>query len=121
MKYLCLAYFDVEKYEAMPKDEFAAIVAQCRARDEALHKSGHLLSVASLEMPAKAMSVRPRKGQSSVTDGPFIETKEQVGAFFLIEARDRDEALRVASLHPAATLGEHVGWGVEVRGIEFEA
>ena len=54
-----------------------------------------------------------------MTDGPFAETKEQIGAFFIIEARDLDEATRVASQHPAAHLGEEVGWGVEVRPIDY--
>ena len=53
-----------------------------------------------------------------VTDGPFAETKEQIGAFFIIEARDLDEAAEVASLHPAARLGENVGWAIEVRPID---
>ena len=54
-----------------------------------------------------------------MTDGPFAETKEQVGGFFIIEARDLNEAIRVASKHPAALLGEQVGWGIEVRPIEM--
>jgi len=62
--------------------------------------------------------VRPRNGKPSITDGPFIETKEQVGGFFIIEARDLNEAIRVAWKHPAANLGEQVGWGIEVRPIE---
>jgi hypothetical protein len=121
MKYLCLAYYDAKKFDALPKDELDAIVSQCPPHDEALHKSGHLLSVASLEPLEKAMSIRPKHGRPSVTDGPFTETKEQVGAFFLIEAADMNEAVAVASRHPAAHLGEQVGWGVEVRAIEFEA
>ena len=64
------------------------------------------------------MSLRPRKGQILVTDGPFAETREALGSFFLIEARDRDEAVRIASMHPAARLNEHLGWGVEIRPIE---
>jgi hypothetical protein len=67
------------------------------------------------------VSVRPAKGKPSVTDGPFAETKEQLGSFFLIEAKDMEEAVRIASMHPAARLGEQLGWGVEVRGIDFEA
>ncbi len=120
MKYLCLGYYDEKKFDALPKDEVDAIVSQCRAHDEALRRSGHLLTVASLESPRRAASLRPDKGRASMTDGPFTETKEQIGAFFLIEAKDMEEAVRIASLHPAARLGEKVGWGVEVRGIGFE-
>jgi hypothetical protein len=63
-------------------------------------------------------SIRPRAGKPSVTDGPYVETKEQVGGFFIIEASDLDEAIQVASRHPAAHLGERVGWRIEVRPIE---
>jgi hypothetical protein len=119
LKYLCLGYYDEKRFEALPKPEVAAIVAQCHAHDAALHASGKLLMVASLESPQLATSIRPKAGMPSVTDGPFAETKEQLGAFFIIEADDRDEAIRIASMHPAAHLGEQVGWGVEVRAIEM--
>ncbi|MGQ0834524.1 MAG: YciI family protein, partial [Gammaproteobacteria bacterium] len=59
---------------------------------KALRKSGRLLSVASLESPRQAITLRPRSGKVSVTDGPFTEAKEMIGAFFVIEAKDRDEA-----------------------------
>ena len=119
MKFLCLGYYDEKKFNAMPKDEIDAIVRQCHTHDEGLRKSGHLLMVASLAPSKSSTSVRPRNGKPSVTDGPFAETKEQIGAFFIIEARDLDEATRIASLHPAAHLGEAVGWGVEVRPIDY--
>ena len=63
--------------------------------------------------------MRPRKGKVSITDGPFTETKEQIGSFFIVEAADLDEAVRVASNHPVAHLGEQVGWGLEVRPIDM--
>ena len=119
MKFLCLGYYDEKKFNATPKDEIDAIVRQCRTHDEGLRNSGHLLMVASLAPPKAATSLRPRSGKPSVTDGPFAETKEQIGAFFIIEARDLEEATRVASLHPAAHLGEAIGWGVEVRPIDY--
>jgi hypothetical protein len=118
MKYLCLAYYDEKKFEALSKDEVSAIVSQCHAHDEELHASGQLVMVGSLGAGRASASLRPRNGKTSVTDGPFAETKEQVGAFFIIEARDLNEAIRVASKHPAAVLGEEVGWGIEVRPIE---
>jgi hypothetical protein len=118
MKYLCLAYYDEQKFDALPKGELDAIVRECKAHDEALHESGHLIAVASLSPPRATISVRPRNGKPSVTDGPFAETKEQIGAFFIIEAPDLNAAIRVASQHPAAHLGENVGWGIEVRPID---
>ncbi len=118
MKYLCLAYYDVPKCEALSAAEFSAIESQCPPLDAKLRATGNLLAQASLGAVAATKSVRPRKGKISVTDGPFIETNEQVGGFFLIEAADIDEAIRIASNHPAAHLGEDVGWGIEIRPIE---
>ena len=119
MKFLCLGYYDEKKFEALPKAALDAIVSQCPPYDAALRNSGHLVVTASLESPRAGKALRPRKGKVSVTDGPYAETKEQVGAFFIIEAPDLNEAVRVASNHPAAHLGESVGWGVEVRAIDM--
>ena len=119
MKFLCLGYYDEKKFDALPKAEVDALVRKCQTHDEALRNSGHLILVASLAPTRTTASVRPRNGQPSVTDGPFAETKEQIGAFFIIEARDLKEATQVASQHPAAHLGEQVGWGVEVRPIDY--
>ncbi|MGH7297158.1 MAG: YciI family protein [Polyangiaceae bacterium] len=115
MRYLCLAYGDRKKVEALTKEDFEALVAKCRVYDEELKKSGHLVSSQSLEWDV--MSLRPRGGKTVTMDGPFVETKETVGGLIIIEARDLNEALRVAALHPAAHLGEDLGWGIEVRPI----
>lgn len=119
VKYLCLAYYDEKAFEAMSKQEVQALVSQCPPHDAALRASGHLLMQASLGSSRETMSLRSRSGKLSITDGPFTETKETVGGFFIVEARDLNEAIRVASLHPAAHLGEQVGWGIEVRPIGF--
>jgi hypothetical protein len=118
MKYLCLASYDEKKFDALSKTELDAIVSECQPYDEALRKSGHLIATGSLQPARTATTVRARNGKVSITDGPFAETKEQVGGFFIIEARDLNEAILVASKHPAAHLGERLGWGVEVRPIE---
>jgi hypothetical protein len=118
MKYLCLAYYDEKKFEALPNAELEAIVRECPPHDEALRQSGHLIVQASLGPTRATATLRPRNGKPSVTDGPYVETKEQVGGFFIIEARDLNDAIRVASKHPAANIGEQVGWAVEVRPIE---
>ena len=115
MKYLCLAYGDQKKMESLTKSEFEALVAQCRVHDEELRKSGHFVQGESLEWGVT--SLRPRNGKVIVTDGPFVETRETVGGMIVIEARDLNEAIRVASLHPAAHLGEQLGWAIEVREI----
>jgi hypothetical protein len=119
MKYLCLAYYNEKAFEALPSAEVDALVSQCPGYDEALRNSGHLVIQASLGSTRATTTVRPRNGKPMVTDGPFVETKEQVGGFFIIEARDLNEAIRVASKHPAANIGEQAGWAIEVRPIEM--
>ena len=113
MKYLCLAYGNQEKMEALSKAEFEALVTRCRQHDEELKKTGQVVLTESLEWDVT--TIRPKNGKPVVTDGPFVETKETAGGLFIIEARDLNEAIRIASLHPAAHLGEHLGWAIEVR------
>ncbi|HVO37419.1 MAG TPA: YciI family protein [Spirochaetia bacterium] len=115
MKYLCLAYGDPQKMKALSKGEMDAILRECQPHMEELHKSGHVISDDGLNW--ETTTIRPRNGAVSVTDGPFTESKEQVGGLFIIEARDLNEAILVASKHPAAHIGEHLGWGIEVRPI----
>jgi hypothetical protein len=116
MKYLCLAYGEEEKFNAMSKSQLDDLIAKCAAYDEELQKGGHVIS--SMSLGWGATTLRPRNGKLSITDGPFAATKEVVGGLILIEARDLNEAIQVASLHPAARMGEELGWGVEVRPVE---
>jgi hypothetical protein len=116
MKYLCLAYGDQEKTEAMPKAELNALFEEIQAYDAELKQTGKLISGTSLSWAAT--TVQTRNGKLSITDGPFAVTKEVVGGLVVIEARDLNEAIQVASLHPAARTGEKIGWAVEVRPIE---
>jgi len=115
MKYLCLAYGDQTKMEALSKAEFEALVAKCGPMDEELRSTGQVVMTESLEWATT--TIRTRDGKQLVTDGPFVESKEQVGGLFIIEARDLDEAIRIASMHPGARLGEDRGWAVEIRPI----
>lgn len=117
MKYLCLGYYDADTFDTLSDADREEIARECRPHDEALRESGHLVDVASLEHRTAA-TLRPRDGQTSVTDGPFAEAKEVIGSFFIIEAEDLDEAIEVASLHPAAKWGEHLGFAIEVRPID---
>lgn len=117
MQYLCLAYYDPEKMDAMAPADMQALVDQLPAKDAALQQTGALVWSGSLQGPKATFGMRPRGGKPQVTDGPYAEAKEMVGGFFVIEAADREEAVRIASLHPAATLGEHIGWGIEVHPI----
>ncbi len=118
MKYLCLAYYDQAKLDALSEQDMAALEAQCPPLDERLRATGQLVMQASLGLPSSGASIRPWKGKPSMSDGPFTETKEQIGGLFIIEASPLADALIVASSHPAARLGEAVGWGLEVRPIE---
>jgi len=116
MKYLCLAYGEEEKMNALSKSEMDALVSRCQIYDQELQKSGHLISGMSLGWGSTIL--RLRNGKLSITDGPYAATKEVVGGLVLIEARDLNEAIQVASLHPAARMGEELGWGIELRPIE---
>lgn len=119
MKYLGLAYYNPEKFAAMAPSEVQALVSQCPALDEKMQATGKMVVSASLAEPKDWVSLRPRGGRAQITDGPYTEAKEMVGGLFIIEAESRDEALRLASMHPAATLGEEGGWGIELIPMDF--
>lgn len=119
MRYLCLCYYDQTKFAALSESERQALGPACRPHDEALRKSGQLAMVGSLAESPSSRSLRPGDLGPSVSDGPYVATNEPVGAFFIIEARDMDEAVEVASKHPAAQTGAHIGWGIEVRPIDM--
>lgn len=118
-KYLCLAVYSPDRMAAMSAADTQALVSQCPAQDARLKATGRLRVSASLQGADAVINIRPRGGKPQVTDGPFAESKELVGGFFIIEASDRDEAVRLASMHPAATLGEQAGWGIEMHPIGF--
>ena len=115
MKYLCLAYGDQKKMETLSKAEFEALVAKCGPMDEELRRSGQVVLTHSLEWATT--TIHTQNGKQIVTDGPFVESKEKVGGLFILEARDLNEAIRIASMHPAARLGEDRGWALEIRPI----
>jgi len=112
MKYLLMCCHEEEQFDAMSKSECDAMMEETMAYCEALKKSGHLIAVEQLEPVQTAMTVRVRNGKLSPTDGPFAETKEQIGGFFLINARDLNEAIQVASKFPVVRFGS-----MEVRPV----
>ncbi len=116
MRYLCLGYHDVDASKRLSSEEFTAIVSHCPEYDKELLASGRVRIVASL-VEDEVVTVRTRGGEVTLTDGPCVESKEQVGSFFVLEASDLNDAVRIASRHPAARLGEDLGWAVEVRPI----
>jgi len=118
-KYLGLAYYTPEAFAAMAPADVKALVSQCPALDEKMRATGKVLVSASLGDLEHWKTLRPRGGKTQVTDGPYIEAKEMVGGLFIIEADSPEEALRIASMHPAATLGEAGGWAVELIPMDF--
>jgi hypothetical protein len=112
MRYLCLVYSVEDPSIALSDSEEQALIDESLEYDEQLRKSGHFITANALQPPEAAAIVHVRSGRVSVTDGPFAETKEQVAGFILIEARDLNEAIQVASKIPPARYGF-----VEVRPI----
>ncbi|KQV63873.1 YciI family protein [Rhizobium sp. Root1220] len=112
MKYLCQVWFEPSILEAMADEEKKKLDRDSLAYDEDLVQSGHMIAAQALQSPASAVTVRVRHGELSVTDGPFAETKEQLGGFILIEATDLNDAIRVAAGIPLAKMGS-----IEVRPI----
>jgi hypothetical protein len=109
MRYACLVYFDPKKvFDRSPEAE--AALRDSGPYSHELQASGHMVTEGALELPQQAMTVHVRDGKMSATDGPFMETKEILGGFIVIEARDLNEAVRIGAGIPLARLGY-----VEVR------
>ncbi|WP_045226267.1 YciI family protein [Methyloterricola oryzae] len=102
MKYLCLVYSEEEKLHTLPESPQDI---ECLAYAQSLRESGHLIGGEALESVQTATTVRLRSGKLSINDGPFAETKEQLAGFYLIEALDLDEAIRIAAGIPPARVG----------------
>jgi hypothetical protein len=112
MRYLCLVYADEARLNALPQAEVDALIDETAANNQELEASGQLVLAQALEQVDEAITVRVRDGRLSATDGPFAETNEQLGGFLLVEARDLNEAIRIAGRIPSARLGS-----VEVRPV----
>ena len=115
MKYLCLAYEAEQDLKTLSHDEWLALRQETLDYVAALRERGELVDTRALQSPTRARVARVRDGKGSVTDGPFAETKEQIGGYFLIEARDDEHALEIAAHWPSARIG-----AIEVRPIEAE-
>ena len=112
MRYLCLIYSDEKQWERASEAEWNTVMTEYNAFTDSIKKSGNYLGGEALEPTDTATSVRVRNGKSSTTDGPFAETKEQLGGFYLITAKDLNDAVHVASRIPGAKYGT-----IEVRPI----
>lgn len=114
MKYLCLVYHDAgTDLENMDEQDFNEIISEVHACLEELKSRGNYIEASPLQPPDTASTVRLRRGALSITDGPFIETKEHLAGFYLIEARDLNEAVRLVSKTPSARLGS-----IELRPLQ---
>jgi len=112
MKYLCLVYVNEKKLEALSPKDAQTLNHDSLAYDRHLRENGHFIAAQALEFVKAGVVVRRQGDKVSVTDGPFAETNEQVGGFILVEAKDRDEAIRLASKVPVIEFGR-----VEVRPV----
>ncbi len=113
MKYLCLIYDDEKKMATISREEADALMGEYFAFTEDIKKSGHYLGGNALQPVHTGTTVRIRHGKMSTTDGPFAETKEQLGGYYLIEAKDLNEAIQVAAKIPSSRYGS-----TEVRPIQ---
>lgn len=112
MRYLCLIYWNEHELATLPADELNALNAAHLDFNDALRRSGHYVEAEALQPPAASTCLRIKGGKPVVTDGPFAEAKEVVAGFYLLEVRDRDEALEIAARIPSATHAT-----VEVRPV----
>lgn len=112
MKYLCLIYENEQQWATMSEAEANAVMGEYFAFTDTYRESGHVLAGDALQPTATATTVRVRTGKISTTDGPFAETREQLGGYYLLEAKDLNEAIQIAAKIPAARSGS-----IEVRPI----
>lgn len=105
MKYVCLGYIEENKWDTMSKDQQEAMIEECFAYDDILRKGGHFAGGLALQGARNAMTLRWQNGKAAATDGPYAETKEQLGGILILEARDLNHAIQLMSKHPGVRLG----------------
>src|ERR1700692_4836022 len=105
MEYICLGYIEPNKFETMSESERNAMVDECFTYDDVLRKNGHFAGGEALQGPYTATTLRWKNGKASVTDGPYAETKEQLGGILVLEARDLNQAIQLMSKHPGVKAG----------------
>jgi len=105
MKYACFGYIDEKSFEKVKEGEMNAMVDECYAYDDLLRKNGHFAGGEGLQSYRNSTTLRYQNGKAVVTDGPFTETKEQIGGILILEAKDLNEAIRLISNHPGMKMG----------------
>ena len=113
MKYICLGYIEPNKFENLSETERNAMVDQCFTYDDELRKNGHFAGGEALQGPQTATTLRWKNGKVSITDGPYAETKEQIGGILVLDARDLNHAIQLMSKHPSLKSGV-----VEIRAAD---
>jgi hypothetical protein len=115
MKFICLGYMEESKWDEMPERDRTALMDECFAYDDDLRRGGHFLGGEALQSVRNAATLRYRHGKVAVTDGPYAETKEQLGGFLVLEARDLNHAIQLMSKHPGVRFGPF-----EIRPVDEE-
>jgi hypothetical protein len=105
MKYVCLGYIDQDKWVDTPDNDRNAFVDGCFEYDDVLRRGKHFAGGEALDLARNAVTVRAQNGKVTVTDGPYAETKEQIGGILILEARDLNDAIRLISKHPGVQAG----------------
>lgn len=105
MKYICLGYLDEKNWEKMSESERNALVDECFAYDDVLRENGHFVGGEALQSARNATTLQWKNGKVSITDGPFTETKEQLGGILVLEAKDLKHAIQLISKHPGLKAG----------------
>jgi hypothetical protein len=105
MKYICLGYYDKGKFDAMTETEPNAMFDECFEYGNHLRANGHVAAEAALQPPETALTLLWKNGKVATTDGPYAETKEQLGGIGILEARDMNHAVQLMALHPSLKYG----------------
>ena|ERR1044071_8584720 len=105
MKYICLGYFDEKAWEKLSQSEQTALMDECMAYDDELRAKGHFAGGEALQSYKNATTIRHQNGKVTMTDGPYAETKEQLGGILILEAKDLDQAIQLISKHPGVKIG----------------
>lgn len=105
MKYICLGYIEPNKFESLSESDRNAMLDECFNYDDVLRQNGHFAGGEALQGPNSAATLRWQNGKIAVTDGPYAETKEQIGGILILEARDLNHAIQLMSQHPGVKAG----------------
>jgi hypothetical protein len=116
MKFLCLSYWDEKKFDLMSESERETFIKECFAYDNVLRKDGHFVRLEALQSARSAKTLRHRGGKVSITDGPYAESKEQLGGILLLDAGDLNQAAELMSKHPGIRVADF-----EIRPLDEEA